>query len=101
MSLIFAWDEDKSKENERRHGVSFEESKTIFNDPLSITIYDPDHSIDEDRFIELGLSKTGRFLIVCYTERGTTIRIISSRAATRRERRAYEGREEESDAIGI
>ena len=93
MSLIFGWDENKSRENERRHGVSFEEAKTIFNDPFAITIYDPDHSINEDRYIELGLSTDGRFLVVCYTERGTTIRIISSRAATQRERRVYEGRE--------
>ena len=85
MSLIFGWDENKSRENERRHGVSFEEAKTIFNDPFAITIYDPDHSIVEDQFIDPGLSADGRFLVVCYTERGTTIRIISSRAATRRE----------------
>ena len=83
----------KSSDGQRRHGVSFQEAKTVFNDPLAITTYDPDHSIVEDRYIDLGLSANGRCLVVCYTERGGNIRIISSRAATRRERRIYEGRE--------
>ena len=91
MSLIFEWDENKSRENERKHGVSFEEAKTIFNDPFAITVYDPDHSINEDRYIDLGLSSKGRFLVVSYTERGSRIRLISSREATRREQRNYEG----------
>ncbi len=91
MSLIFEWDENKSRENERKHGISFEEAKAIFNDPFAITVYDPDHSINEDRYIDLGLSSKGRFLVVAYTERGSRIRLISSREATRRERRDYEG----------
>ena len=85
MSLSFEGDDKKSSDNQRRHGVSFQEAKTVFNDHVAITIYDPDHSIVEDRFIDPGLSADGKFLVVCYTERGTTIRIISSRAATRRE----------------
>lgn len=93
MSLSFEWDDKKSSENHRKHGVSFQEAKTAFNDPLAITIYDPDHSIVEDRLIDVGLSVVGRILVVCYTERGTTIRIVSSRVATRRERRIYEERE--------
>ncbi len=91
MSLVFEWDENKSRENQKKHGVSFEEAKTIFNDPFAITVYDPDHSINEDRYIDLGLSSKGRFLVVFYTERGSRIRLISSREATRRERRNYEG----------
>lgn len=93
MSLLFEWDERKSRDNLRKHGVSFQEAKTVFNDPLAITIHDPDHSIVEDRYIDLGLSVEGRLLVVCYTGRGTRIRIFSSRGATRRERRIYEGRE--------
>ena len=93
MSLSFEWDDEKSSDNQRRHGVSFQEAKTVFNDPLAITTYDPDHSIVEDRYIDLGLSANGRCLVVCYTERRGNIRIISSRAGTRRERRIYEGRE--------
>lgn len=93
MSLLFEWDERKSRDNQRKHGVSFQEAKTVFNDPLAITIYDPDHSIVEDRYVDLGVSAEGRILVVCYTERGTTIRIFSSRLAARRERRIYERRE--------
>lgn len=89
MSLTFEWDESKAEENERKHEVSFEEAKTVFNDPFSITIYDPDHSENEDRYLDLGLSSRGRFLVVSYTERGENIRLISSREVTRRERGIY------------
>ncbi len=85
MSLSFEWDDKKSRENQRKHGGSFEEAKTVLNDPFAITIYDSDHSINEDRYIDLGLSENGRSLVVCYSERRATIRIISNRAATRRE----------------
>ena len=90
MALTFEWDENKALENYRKHGVSFEEAKTIFNDFFAITIYDPDHSINEDRFIDLGRSSRGRILVVVYTERNETIRLISSRMATRRECWNYE-----------
>ncbi|MDE2997644.1 MAG: BrnT family toxin [Gemmatimonadota bacterium] len=93
MSLLFEWDERKSRDNLRKHGVSFQEAKTVFNDPLAITIYDPDHSIAEDRYIDLGLSSNGRCLVVSYADRGEKIRIISGRVATRRERRKYDGEE--------
>ena len=89
MSLTFEWDESKAEENERKHEVSFEEAKTVFNDPFSITIYDPDHSENEDRYLDLGLSSRGRVLVVSYTERGENIRLISSREVTRRERGIY------------
>ena len=89
MSLTFKWDEQKAQDNLRIHGVSFEESCTIFGDPLSLTIDDPLHSIEEDRFITIGLSNRGRILVVVHTDRGDNIRIISTRLATPRERRAY------------
>ncbi len=90
MSLTFEWHEDKAKENLRKHKVSFEEAKTVFNDSLSITIVDPEHSADEVRYIDIGLSAKGQVLVVVYTERGSNIRIISCRKATKSERRIYE-----------
>lgn len=90
MKLQFEWDNLKDKENQKKHGISFEEAKTIFNDLYAITIDDPTHSIDEDRFIDIGLSANNRILIVVYTERQDKIRIISSRQATLSERSIYE-----------
>lgn len=90
MELRFEWDELKAAENYRKHGVRFEEGATVFGDPLSITIDDPDHSTDEQRFVDIGSSEDGHVLVVSYTERGTNIRIISCREATRKERRQYE-----------
>jgi len=74
-----------------KHGVGFAEAITVFGDPLEVTILDPDHSEDERRFLSLGLSEARRLLVVAYTGRGTTIRIISAREATPRERKTYEG----------
>ena len=93
MALTFEWDEEKAVKNLKNHRISFEEAKTVFNDPLSITVADPDHSIDEDRYIDIGMSSQGRLLVVVYTERGQNIRLISSRKATKREQRAYEQEE--------
>jgi uncharacterized DUF497 family protein len=90
MGLIFEWDEEKAKENLRKHQVSFEEAKTVFNDPFSITIPDPQHSADEYRYIDVGCSSKGQILVVVYTERQPNIRIISCRRATKSERRVYE-----------
>jgi uncharacterized protein len=90
VSLRFEWDEEKASSNERKHGVSFQEAKTVFNDPYSITIPDPAHSLTEDRWIDIGLSVSSRILYVVYTERSDVIRIISSRPATPRERKVYE-----------
>lgn len=84
------WDEEKNRINQRDHRVSFEEAATIFGDPLEITIDDPDHSRFESRFISIGESSNGRLLVVAYTERGDTIRLISARKPTRRERKIYE-----------
>lgn len=94
MPLLFEWDEDKAQQNERKHGVSFEEAATVFGDPLSLTIADPAHSTDEDRFVIIGTTATShrRILVVIHTERGNTIRLISARIATRRERMSYEAR---------
>jgi uncharacterized DUF497 family protein len=90
VALTFEWDEEKARGNIRKHRVSFDEGKTVFNDPCAITISDPDHSEKEDRFIDLGLSSRGRLLVVWYTESGETIRIIGCRRAIRTERRHYE-----------
>ena len=90
MSLSFEWDGEKARSNERKHGVSFDEAATAFGDPLSVTIPDPDHSEDEDRFILMGSTYLGRVLVVVHTDRGDNIRIISARRATRVERRQYE-----------
>jgi uncharacterized protein len=90
MRLSFDWDARNAAENYYRHGVSFEEAITVFYDPFSIPIDNPDHSTDERRYIDTGTSENGRVLVVSYTERGRNIRIISCREATRRERRQYE-----------
>ncbi len=93
VELEFEWHEEKARENLSKHGVSCEEAKSVLNDPLSITIPDPAHSLDEDRFVDIGLSATAQFLVVVYTERGTRIRLISWRRATKQEQRTYEQRE--------
>ena len=90
MDLQFEWDEAKAVANERKHGISFEEAITVFGDLRAITIFDVEHSKAEDRFINLGLSTSGRVLVVVYTERSLCIRIISCRRATSTERRQYE-----------
>lgn len=76
--------------NLRKHGVHFREAASVFRDPLGITIFDPDHSEEEDRFITFGFSSGGRLLMVAHTHRGERIRIISARELTREERMAYE-----------
>ncbi len=88
--IDFEWDPAKARTNLRRHGVSFHEAATVLRDPLGITIYDPDHSEDEDRYINIGISGRGRFLMVAHTERGDRIRIISARELSRAEREAHE-----------
>ena len=93
MSLVFEWDEEKSRSNVEKHGVSFVEATTVFSDSLSLTIADPLHSVEEQRFITIGESAEQEILVVVHTERDSKIRIISAREATRRERRDYEGRE--------
>jgi hypothetical protein len=86
---------DKAARNFEKHRVDFTEATSAFGDPLSITVYDPDHSVDEDRYITMGMSVGGRLLLISHTNRGNRIRIISARAATRRERKAYEEGQED------
>lgn len=90
--LHFEWDPQKDASNQKKHGVSFSEAKTVFTDEFARLIADPDHSEDEDRFILLGTSIHSRLLVICHCIRaGDTIRIISARKADRRERKIYEG----------
>jgi len=91
--LIFEWDPQKAKSNLEKHGVSFEEASTAFEDPLSLTISDPLHSIDEERMVLIGMSHRDRALVVVHTEREDNIRIISAKKATRKERKNYESNE--------
>jgi uncharacterized DUF497 family protein len=86
----FEWDEAKAEANHKKHQVSFDEAATVFADPFSIMISDPDHCADEQRFVDIGTSDRGRILVVIHTERGAIIRITSCRNATRAERKLYE-----------
>jgi len=88
--MKFEWDPQKADINLKKHGVSFQEAASVFGDPLSITYYDPDHSTKEHRFITIGTSLTGMFIMVAHTDRGDNVRIISARKITRQERRYYE-----------
>ncbi len=92
MDLNFEWDADKAAANLKKHKISFEEAKTIFADPYSITIDDPSHSVEEHRFADIGASLNEKILVVAYTERERRIRIISCRKATKAERKIYEER---------
>ncbi len=88
--LLFEWNPNKAKKNIKIHYISFDETSTAFKDTLSLTIYDPLHSDEEDRFILIGNSFENRLLVVVHTERGDKIRIISARKATKKERKQYE-----------
>ncbi len=88
--IEFEWDPAKAALNLKKHSVAFKEAATVFRDPLGITIFDPDHSEEEDRFITVGLSGNGRLLMVGHTDRGDKIRIINARELNRAEREAYE-----------
>ncbi|MEI6652486.1 MAG: BrnT family toxin [Chlorobiaceae bacterium] len=88
--LSFEWNNPKALSNEQKHGISFDEASTVFGDPLSLTLHDPLHSENEERFVVIGTSHKNRVLIVVHTERGDDIRIISARKATNNERLQYE-----------
>ena len=95
MELLFEWDENKARENLKKHKVSFDEAKTVFNDPLLITFLDEEHSEAEDRYISIGTSAPNKVLLVIHTERETAedtliIRLISCRKATASEQKTYE-----------
>jgi len=91
----FEWDENKNKENIKKHGISFDEGMTVFADENALLLHDPDHSKQEDRFLLLGLSFSLRMLVVCHCYRAPMdmIRIFSARKATKRERGQYIGRQ--------
>ncbi len=91
--LRFAWKKSKTKANQKKHGISFEEAQTVFFDENAIEYFDPDHSESEDRFLLLGLSSSLRILVVshCYRKRESLIRIISARKATKKEQKVYTG----------
>jgi len=86
----FEWDVTKASQNIGKHGVSFEEGTDVFDDDLSLTVPDPDHSEDENRYLIFGRSKQQNHLVVSFTDRGDRIRIISARRMSRQEIRAYE-----------
>ena len=88
--MEFEWSEDKAAANLSKHGVLFDEAKTVFDDPLYVDFFDPDHSENEERYIVMRQSRRRRLLIVSYRERGHLIRLISARETTRGEREAYE-----------
>jgi uncharacterized DUF497 family protein len=91
--VIYEWDATKAADNERRHGVSFDEARTVFRDPLAETFDDPDHSADERRFITIGMSARQRLVFIAHADRGEDrVRIISARVATRGETHAYQDR---------
>jgi uncharacterized protein len=88
--MQFEWDQNKAAGNLSKHGVSFEEAVTVFGDPLSDTVPDPDHSVEEHRFIIIGSAGSGKILVVAHTDDGQTVRIISAREATHGEKQFYE-----------
>ncbi|MEL6488751.1 MAG: BrnT family toxin [Cyanobacteria bacterium J06621_3] len=88
--MVFDWNKEKARKNADKHGVSFDEAISVFNDPLFLTFADPKHSLHEKRFIIVGESAKGRLLMVAYTEREEVTRLISARPVTRKERKVYE-----------
>ena len=88
--MNFEWDPRKAESNLRKHTVSFGEAVTVFNDELSITVSDPDHSKEEDHYISIGWSNRARLIMVSHTDRNNRIRIISARELTQAEQKAYE-----------
>jgi hypothetical protein len=90
MGYVFDWDPKKAQSNRRKHGVSFDEASTVFGDSFALLMVDPDHSLEEDRYLLLGMSFRQRLLVVAFAERPPLTRIISARRATRVERKKYE-----------
>jgi uncharacterized DUF497 family protein len=95
--VIFTWDPGKATTNAEKHGVDFREAGTVFDDPLSATFPDRDHSKSERRYLTIGMSAHGRLLVVAHAEDDDKVRVISARRATPRERRFYEEDERESE----
>lgn len=92
MAYVFEWDSTKAVTNVQKHGVTFDEASTVFGDPLSLLMPDPDHSDGEARYLLLGMSAYQRLLVVAFVERPPRTRLISARRATRGERRGYEAK---------
>jgi len=88
--MLFEWDPQKERINISKHEVSFDEASTVFRDPLSRTFDDPDHSIDEQRFVVIGYSNKNRLLFVSHADDGKVVRIISAREVTPSERKYHE-----------
>lgn len=88
--MEFEWDAAKAARNWRKHGVPFDEAATVFADPFEVSVFDPNHSMAEDRYLSVGTSAAGRLIVVGYTERRSKIRIIFARRATTLERVDYE-----------
>lgn len=88
--MEFEWDQKKAESNVHKHGIDFHEAATVFGDPLAITFSDPDHSTGEHRFITFGRSRLNKFLVLSHVDREGSIRIISARIMTRKERKLYE-----------
>jgi len=88
--MKFEWDPEKARSNLRKHKVSFVEAATALKDPIAATGRDPDHSMGEERFITFGVSERGKLLVVAHTEKDDTLRIISARVASKKERKIYE-----------
>jgi uncharacterized DUF497 family protein len=88
--MKFEWNTDKAEKNERKHGVTFQEALTVFQDALSLTYPDTDHSIDENRYLIIGMSLFGNVPVISHTFREENIRIISARKATKKEQYFYE-----------
>jgi uncharacterized protein len=88
--MLFEWNKNKARQNLIKHGISFEEASTAFRDAMSVTVADPLHSEDEERFILLGYSEKNRLLVVVHTDRNNRIRLISARPASKKERMKYE-----------
>jgi uncharacterized protein len=88
--MEFEWNPEKAVINRRKHSISFQEATTVFDDSLSVTFPDPDHSIGESRYVIIGMSALGQLLVVSHTDRGNRTRIISARKASRQEKRFYE-----------
>jgi uncharacterized protein len=86
--MKFEWDEQKNQRNQKKHGVAFEEAQEVFDDPFYVDFYDPEHSDDEHRYLIIGYSQQQRLLIAAYTP--DTIRLISARQATRKEKQVYD-----------
>ena len=90
MGYTFEWDPEKADANFQKHGVSFDDASTVFGDPLSLLMPDPDHSADEERYLILGMSAHRKLPVVACAERPPNTRLISARRATRAERKRYE-----------